>query len=136
MNFTSLVVILENDFLGVDNMLNQNSKNEKITDTDLTKEQKLLILLDDLMALLKVNGYWETKQPTIEQLASQQPFAIDMLTFTQWLQFIFIVRMKRLIVMQQTLPTTMSIAPMASQVLPNEFALFKILSVIDSVISE
>lgn len=100
------------------------------------KRLRLLLLLDDLEQLLTARGYWEDEMPSIEALSSQQPFSLDTLSFTQWLQFIFLVRFKHLLTMQHALPVEMSIAPMASEVLPNELALFNLLTQIDLLVSE
>lgn len=40
---------------------------------------------------------WESEPPSPEALQSAQPFAVDTLEFTQWLQFVFVSRMKVLI---------------------------------------
>lgn len=40
---------------------------------------------------------WESEPPSPEALQSAQPFAVDTLEFTQWLQFVFVSRMKALI---------------------------------------
>jgi len=100
------------------------------------KSQQLSDLLEQLNALLKDRGYWQDEAPSQQQLASVQPFAIDTLTFPQWLQFIFLVRFKQMLKQPSTLPSTLCIAPMAAQVLPNEVAIFKLLSTIDLLVSE
>lgn len=100
------------------------------------KRQCLLVLLDELTALMRVQGYWQFEQPSDQALASQTPFAVDTLSFPQWLQFIFIDRFKEIILSQQPLPTSMSIAPMACETLPNELALFELLTQIDLLVSE
>lgn len=100
------------------------------------KRLRLLLLLDDLEQLLTTMGCWQDTAPSIDALSSQQPFAIDTLSFTQWLQFVFLARFKQLLTTQQTLPAGMSIAPMASEVLPNELALFNLLTQIDLLVSE
>jgi uncharacterized protein YqcC (DUF446 family) len=72
-------------------------------------------LLIDIEQELRVMGLWESEMPSIEALSSTEPFAIDALSFPQWLQFIFIPKMKYL-VDQQSLPSSCSIAPMAEEV--------------------
>jgi len=71
-------------------------------------------LLIDLEQELRVMNLWEFIEPSPDALASTEPFAIDTLTFPQWLQFIFIPKMAFLID-QQTLPANCSIAPMAEE---------------------
>jgi uncharacterized protein YqcC (DUF446 family) len=72
-------------------------------------------LLIDIEQELRVMGLWEAEMPSAEALSSIEPFAIDTLTFPQWLQFIFIPKMFFLID-QQSLPANCSIAPMAEEV--------------------
>lgn len=58
---------------------------------------------------------WESRPPPGQALQSTQPFAIDRLEFTQWLQFVFISRMKVLIETGQPLPEFSGMAPMAEE---------------------
>ena len=72
-------------------------------------------LLIDVETELRVLQLWDDEWPSREALASEQPFAIDTLTFPQWLQFIFLPRMYLLIDAQAPLPENSGIAPMAEQ---------------------
>ena len=58
---------------------------------------------------------WESQRPTPEQLASTLPFAVDRLTFPQWLQFIFIERVSVIIQSAAPLPAMSGIRPMAEE---------------------
>ena len=58
---------------------------------------------------------WESEPPSPEALQSAQPFAVDTLEFTQWLQFVFVSRMKVLIEGGQPLPQVSGMAPMAEE---------------------
>ena len=118
-------------------MSTENTLNQSLAVTStLLKSYQLLDLLEQLAQLLKHRGYWQDEAPSQQQLASDQPFAIDTLTFPQWLQFIFLVRFKQMLKQPSRLPSTLCIAPMAAQVLPNEAAIFKLLSTIDLLVSE
>jgi len=64
---------------------------------------------------LRQLGVWESEPPPSEALQSTQPFAVDRLEFTQWLQFIFIRRMTMLIEQQRPLPRVSGMAPMAEE---------------------
>ncbi|TGN41937.1 YqcC family protein [Marinobacter confluentis] len=64
---------------------------------------------------LRQLGVWEKKPPPAEALQSSQPFGIDQLEFTQWLQFVFISRMKVLIEAERPLPAVSGMAPMAEE---------------------
>lgn len=69
---------------------------------DIEKELRDLQLWDDVMI-------------SDEALMSDQPFAIDTMTFPQWLQFIFLPRMYFMIEQQLQLPGNCGVAPMAEQ---------------------
>lgn len=58
---------------------------------------------------------WSADRPDEEALASTQPFCIDTLNFAEWLQFIFIERMKVLVEGGHPLPSVSGIAPMAEE---------------------
>ena len=61
-------------------------------------------------------GMWERDPPRPEALASTQPFCFDTLTFEQWLQWIFIPRMKRILEQGLALPRQSDIHPLAEEV--------------------
>lgn len=75
---------------------------------------RLSSLLIDVERELRVLGLWEDVEPSVEALASIQPFAVDTLSFTQWLQFIFIFKMRSFIE-EDNLPNSCAIAPMAEE---------------------
>jgi uncharacterized protein YqcC (DUF446 family) len=64
---------------------------------------------------LRQLGVWESEPPPVEALQSTQPFGIDRLTFIQWLQFVFIGRIKVLIEEGHPLPQVSGMAPMAEE---------------------
>ncbi len=72
-------------------------------------------LLIDVEAELRQLGLWRAEPPAPEAFESTQPFFIDTLDFDQWLQFVFLPTMYRLIEEQQALPTECAIAPMAEE---------------------
>jgi uncharacterized protein YqcC (DUF446 family) len=72
-------------------------------------------LLMDIEKELRELQLWESTPPSARALASPQPFAVDTLTFPQWLQFIFLPRMYFLVEQGHQLPANCSIAPMAEQ---------------------
>ncbi len=71
--------------------------------------------LIDIEAELRLLQLWDEQEPPEEALASVQPFAVDTLSFPQWLQFIFIPRMYFMIDENLELPSNCAIAPMAEQ---------------------
>jgi uncharacterized protein YqcC (DUF446 family) len=72
-------------------------------------------VLMDIEKELRELQLWEFELPSDDALASQQPFAVDTLTFPQWLQFIFLPRMYFLLENGHRLPGNCGIAPMAEQ---------------------
>ncbi|HEY7885114.1 MAG TPA: YqcC family protein [Cellvibrionaceae bacterium] len=72
-------------------------------------------ILMDIEKELRELGLWESEPPSAEALASTQPFAIDTLTFSQWLQFVFIPGMYRLVENRDALPASCHIAPMGEE---------------------
>lgn len=74
-------------------------------------EQLLLIERE-----LRLQGVWATQAPSPEALASTEPFAVDTLGFEEWLQWIFLPRMKEIIESNQNLPTASGILMMAELV--------------------
>jgi uncharacterized protein YqcC (DUF446 family) len=72
-------------------------------------------VLIDIERELRVLQLWEAEPPAAEALASTQPFAVDTLTFPQWLQFVFLPRLYLMIEAEAPLPSNCGIAPMAEQ---------------------
>jgi uncharacterized protein YqcC (DUF446 family) len=72
-------------------------------------------VLIDIEARLRQLGLWDKQPPSAEALASDQPFCIDTLTLPQWLQFIFLPTIYRMLEQQQPLPDRCAIAPMAEE---------------------
>ena len=65
---------------------------------------------------LRQLGLWAQQAPSVEALASQQPFCVDSLAFEEWLQWIFLPRLKSMLEANAPLPTASGIAAMAEQV--------------------
>ncbi|MBW7469428.1 YqcC family protein [Marinobacter sp. M216] len=64
---------------------------------------------------LRQLGLWDEEPPSPEAMQSTQPFCIDTLEFTQWIQFVFVERMKVIIQNDHPLPAVSGIAPMAEE---------------------
>lgn len=73
-------------------------------------------LLNKLESTLTELQLWSSEAPSPEQLNSHQPFAMDTLSFEQWLQFIFIPKMKLLIDNKIPLPESLQLLPYAEEV--------------------
>ncbi len=78
--------------------------------------REVIYLLKELELTLQRLSLWQEEWPSDEALASTQPFAIDTLAFHEWLQFIFIERIRMMVSAGHPLPTSISIYPMATEV--------------------
>ena len=79
------------------------------------RHSQLANLLFELENELRESQLWAEQSPAPEALLSTEPFSIDLLTFTEWLQFIFLPKMYATIEASEDLPQSCSIAPMAEQ---------------------
>lgn len=70
-------------------------------------------VLMDVESELRQLQLWEFEMISAAALASTEPFAIDTMSFPQWLQFILLPRLYFMIEQQQELPSYCSVAPMA-----------------------
>ncbi|WP_111977333.1 YqcC family protein [Algibacillus agarilyticus] len=83
-----------------------------MTDELSHKLQTLLLQLEKSMLQA---GAWQIERPNQQAMQSQLPFCIDTLTFSQWLQFVFIEKMQNMINANQPLPSTLQLLPMADE---------------------
>lgn len=83
--------------------------------SSLPTDVRISSLLLDIEGELRGLRLWAAETPSEEALASTQPFCIDTLSFPEWLQFVFLPTMRRLIEEEQTLPERCGIAPMAEE---------------------
>ncbi|MES1935267.1 hypothetical protein SAHY_12686 [Salinisphaera hydrothermalis EPR70] len=86
------------------------------TMTSPQNSQALAQAADCVLAVeqaMRDGGLWHTDVPTPAAMASRTPFCADTLAFTEWLQFIFVPRMRELIETGGPLPSASGIAVMA-----------------------
>jgi len=97
-------------------------------------------LLVDIESDLRNIDQWSDQRPTDEAFNSDQPFFVDTMDFPQWLQFVFIARIKIVIKAKSALPDNCGVAPMAEEyfrALPiNSNALARNLKKLDDLISD
>ncbi|QLF92967.1 YqcC family protein [Pseudomonas sp. ABC1] len=74
-------------------------------------EQLLLIERE-----LRVLSLWSDSVPSEHALASEQPFCVDTLSFEEWLQWVFLPRMKVIVEEGHALPSTSAIREMGEVV--------------------
>lgn len=75
----------------------------------------LASVLIDLEYEMRRLMLWSEQRPSQEALTSEEPFCVDTLTFAEWLQFIFIERMRLILEQRLPLPEKCGIAPMAEE---------------------
>jgi uncharacterized protein YqcC (DUF446 family) len=102
--------------------------------------ESLTDMLDQLQQALQGLNEWSDKTPSPEALSSVQPFCYDTLRFPEWLQFVFIVRMRQIIAGRQSLPGACGIAPMVEEHFKSSrkdiSELLRILETIDQILSD
>ena len=82
-------------------------------------EQRILKIADHLLLIeheLHVQGWWTAQAPSAQALASTTPFAVDSMNFDQWLQWIFLPKMKQILESGAPLPSASGILVMAETV--------------------
>lgn len=77
----------------------------------MTLRQQCEQLLDELEQVLNDHALWQTTPPSTERLASTEPFAFDTLACHEWLQWVFVPKMRALIKTEQALPRNFEISP-------------------------
>lgn len=85
-------------------------------------DSRLPALADHLLLIereLRLQGWWGEAPPSAEAMASQEPFCVDAMEFEQWLQWIFIPRMKLIIEHDLALPNASGILAMSEMVYAN-----------------
>ncbi|QLB14569.1 anhydro-N-acetylmuramic acid kinase [Mannheimia granulomatis] len=76
--------------------------------------------LSDLEITMRLHNLWESAPPSLEAMANPQPFCVETLSPTQWLQWIFIPRMQALLDANAELPRNFAITPYLEEALKNE----------------
>ncbi len=74
-------------------------------------------VLLEVEAALRTSGRWDSYRPPQEALVSPQPFCLDTLRFEQWLQWIFLPRMKQILELRKPLPRNSGIFAYAQETL-------------------
>ncbi|TDG12536.1 YqcC family protein [Seongchinamella unica] len=97
-------------------------------------------VLIDIEAQLRQLGLWDKIPPSSQALASTEPFCVDTLSLPQWLQFVFIPTIYRLLEAGEPLPERCGISPMAEEFFRDSEmgveALLQSLESIDALLSQ
>jgi len=82
----------------------------------MSREQQLSLLLVEIRSEMETIGLWQPEPPAPEALASTQPFCVDTLDFSEWVQWLLLPRLEMMIQEQLPLPQNSEIHPMAEEV--------------------
>lgn len=82
-------------------------------DTRIPDVADYLLLIEKEM---HTQGLWSEKTPSEYDLSSVEPFSVDRLDFEEWVQWIFLPKMKVIIEQNQPLPSVSGIRHMAEHV--------------------
>jgi dTDP-4-dehydrorhamnose 3,5-epimerase len=77
--------------------------------------QEVEVLLKKLATCMLQTRLWSQYRPSEKALASQQPFALDTMSFENWLQFIFLPNMNRIVTSREPLPEKLVLLPIAEK---------------------
>ncbi len=99
----------------------------------MTTSTKLTELLLQLEVQLRKHRLWQQAMPSPQALQSVEPFAIDTLNPHEWLQWIFIARMRALVENEQPLPRGFAIEPYFSEVWKQEQQYSELLATIQTI---
>ena len=78
---------------------------------------KVIQLLEVMETELKTLNCWQAMPPSPEAMASEVPFCMDSMPFSQWLQWLFIPRVRAIVEHGGDLPKGANIKPYAEEAL-------------------
>jgi len=77
------------------------------------RTHQLADLILNIEAEMRTIALWETNHPPADSLKSLTPFCHDKLYFHQWMQWVFLPKMRTVIETETDMPTTSDIFPLA-----------------------
>lgn len=89
--------------------------------------QQTRLHLQNLQHTMERLALWQSVPPQEAAFLSEQPFALDTMNPTEWLQLIFIPRMHALVESQAPLPRQIAISPYLEEALKEEDYLAELL---------
>lgn len=78
--------------------------------------EKYLEIFDNIESCMIELGVWASEAPSQKALQSTMPFCVDTMSLEEWLQFVFLPKMREMIHNNQLPPGPAQIAPMAEEV--------------------
>lgn len=77
--------------------------------------QALSESLAELERLMRELALWSEQAPLPQRMNSQAPFFVDTLAFEEWLQWVFIPRMRTVVELRAGLPPGCNVTPMGEE---------------------
>jgi uncharacterized protein YqcC (DUF446 family) len=74
-------------------------------------------LLDELEQTMKKENVWQEVSPSADKMRSREPFSIDTLNVIEWVQWVYLSRLRELLLSNQPLPVGANVAPYAEEAL-------------------
>lgn len=81
--------------------------------TSILKDMHSALVL--LEAEMKLLGWWQSQAPSPQALNSQEPFCIDYLSFSEWLQWVYIPKMRHFMEQTGQLPQNSNLFAIAEE---------------------
>lgn len=81
----------------------------------MNQHGELLIIINDIASQMKEKGLWQATPPSDEALSSPEPFCVDTLTFSEWIQWIMLPRLEQMAQTQARLPGNSNMFTMAEE---------------------
>lgn len=101
-----------------------------ISPTILSALAELTLLLEKE---LRDQHLWQQQAPTPEAMQSNQPYCFDTMAFPQWLQWIYLPQLKKMVEEGEYLPQESDIGEYAEQALQQEQAAEKLLLILQAI---
>lgn len=103
--------------------------------------------LDDMRAALlfleaemRALGWWQSESPTAEALQSSEPFCVDHLTFSEWLQWVYIPKMHAFMEAHAALPAASGLRSIAEEAWKGSREdvrrLFRVVMALDALVAD
>ena len=82
--------------------------------------KEVILLLDNIEQELRRQNVWMVMPPSPEVMSSTTPFCMDTMTFSQWLQWVFVPRVRAIMDQGGNLPKGANIKPYAEEAIQVE----------------
>lgn len=100
----------------------------------MNTHQRVWQFLDDIERQMQALSLWQLYPPEPESFSSQEPFFLDSMTPEQWLQWVFIPRMRALIENNYPLPEKLALTPYFEEALSERHQpLLSVLQMLDNL---